>query len=127
MEDIIDIREKYDNGYYRYYIYIPKKVTDDYVFDENLSVKRNREMVAEYNQKIDDMHNEKRDNQAKLDKLLTNDVVSYIVNTYHMNREQASFVERFCYVEKHSYMGDYFSHIDEVAEMVENVLKANNN
>lgn len=125
--DIIDIRERYDNGCYRYDINIPKKVTNDYVFDENLSVKRNREMVAEYNQKIDDMRNEKMYKQAELDNRLNEDVVDYIVDTYDINRAQAYFVEDFCYVEKHSYMGDYFSYIDEVADMVENVLKASNN
>lgn len=125
--DIIEIRERYNDGCYRYDINIPKKVIDGYVFDENLSVKRNREMVKEYNQKIDDMRNEKMDRQAELSNRLKEDVVDYIVDTYDINRAQAYFVEDFCYVEKHSYMGDYFSHIDEVAEMVENVLKANNN
>ena len=124
--DIIEIRERYNDGCYRYDINIPKKVIEGYAFDENLSIKRNREMVKEYNQKIDDMRNEKMDRQAELNNLLKEHVVDYIVDTYDINRAQAYFIEDFCYVEKHSYMGDYFSHIDEVAEMVENVLKASN-
>ena len=40
------------------------------------------------------------------------------------NKKQAEIVENYVYIEKHSYMGDYFSAIDEVAEMVEKVLNA---
>lgn len=121
--DIVEIREKYDNGYYDYCISIPRKVKEGYVFDENLSVKRNREMVAEHNQKIDDMLKEKRNNQAKLNKQLTDDVVTYIVDSYNISEEQARIVEKFVYMEKHSFMCDYFSWIDEVASMVEEIVE----
>ena len=121
--DIVEIREKYDNGYYDYCISIPRKVKEGYVFDENLSVKRNREMVAEHNQKIDDMLKEKRNNQAKLNKQLTDDVVTYIVDSYNISEEQARIVEKFVYTEKHSFMCDYFSWIDEVASMVEEIVE----
>lgn len=125
--DISEIREKYNGGHYIYRMEVPLKVYEGHVFDENLSVKRNREMVVEHNNMVADMLKEKREKQIELYNQLTNDVVSYIVDTYDMNEQQARFVESFCYVEKHSFMNDYFSYIDEVAEMVENVLKANNN
>lgn len=121
--DIVEIREKYDNGYYDYCISIPRKVKEGYVFDENLSVKRNREMVTEHNQKIDDMLKEKRNNQAKLNKQLTDDVVTYIVDSYNISEEQARIVEKFVYMEKHSFMCDYFSWIDEIASMVEEIVE----
>ena len=47
-KDISEIRQDYDNGRYRSNIVIPKKVTENYVFDEDLSVRKNREMVAEH-------------------------------------------------------------------------------
>lgn len=121
--DISEIRERYNNGCYNYQMEIPSKVFDNHVFDENLSVKRNREMVAEHNQKVEDMKKEKSRKQAELYKQLTNDVVEYIVDSYDMSEEQARIVERFVYAEKHSFMNDYFSWIDEVAYMVEDVVR----
>ena len=97
-KDISEIRQDYDNGRYRSNIVIPKKVSENYVFDEDLSVRKNRQ--------------------------LHDDVVAYIMGTCGMNKKQAEIVENYVYIEKHSYMGDYFSAIDEVAEMVEKVLNA---
>lgn len=123
--DISEIREKYNNGDYMYKMEIPLKIHDGYIFDENLSVKRNREMVAEHNRKVSDMQKEKMMKQNELFCKLTEDVVEYIVDTYNINKRQAYFIESFVYTEKHAFMSDYFSYIDEVAEMVENILKEN--
>ena len=121
--DIIEIRDNYNNGHYTCHMEIPARVKDNHVFDENLSVKRNREMVVEHNQNVERMKREKMDKQAELYRQLTNDVVAYIVDSYDMSEEQARIVERFVYTEKHSFMCDYFSWIDEVARMVEEVVE----
>ena len=121
--DIYEIRERYNNGHYTCNMEIPAKVSRHYVFDENLSVKRNREMVEEHNKKVESMKKEKQNKQAELYSQLTNDVVTYIVDSYNMSKEQARIVERFVYTEKHSFMNDYFSYIDEVAYMVEEIVK----
>ena len=123
-KDISEIRQDYDNGRYRSNIVIPKRVTENYVFDEDLSVRKNREMVAEHNANIDKMRLEKNKESARLDRQLHDDVAAYIMGTCDMNKKQAEIVENYVYIEKHSYMGDYFSAIDEVAEMVEKVLNA---
>ena len=123
-KDISEIRQDYDNGRYRSNIVIPKRVTENYVFDEDLSVRKNREMVAEHNANIDKMRLEKNKESARLDRQLHDDVVAYIMGTCDLNKKQAEIVENYVYVAKHSYMGDYFSAIDEVAEMVEKVLNA---
>ncbi len=121
--DIIEIRDNYNNGLYTCHMEIPARVKENHVFDENLSVKRNREMVAEHNQKVENMKREKQNKQNELHWQLTKDVVAYIVDSYDMSEEQAYIVERFVYVEKHSFMGDYFSYIDEVARMVEEIVE----
>lgn len=120
--DIGTIRLWYDNGHYNCNLIIPTKVKENHVFDEELSVRRNREMAVEHNQKVIAMHKEKLAKQNELDRKLTNDVVQYIVESYDISESQARIVERYVYTEKHSFMGDYFSAIDNVAEMVENVL-----
>lgn len=125
--DIFEIRDKYNSGAYRCDMEIPKMVKEGYVFDENLSVKRNREMVAEHNQNVERMRKEKNNRQNKLCEQLTKDVVDYIANNYDMNEAQARIVEGYVYKEKHSYMSDYFCCVDDVAQMVESVIKAGKN
>lgn len=121
--DISEISYRYNNGDYTCKMVIPARVKDNHVFDEELSVRRNREMVAEHNKRVEDMTREKQNKQAELYQQLTNDVVTYIVDSYDMSEEQARIVERFVYTEKHSFMCDYFSWIDEVASMVEEIVE----
>lgn len=121
--DISEIRYRYDNGDYTCKMEIPARVKDNHVFDEELSVRRNREMVAEHNKRVDDITREKQNKQAELYRQLTTDVVTYIVDSYDMSEEQARIVERFVYREKHAFMCDYFSWIDEVAQMVEEIVE----
>lgn len=126
--DIEDIKEKYDNGGYKYRPYhsIPAKVGKDYVFDENLSVSKNRELVAEHNQKVDAEIKEVREKNAALMSKLTEDVVTYIANTYNMTEFQARTIEAYVYAHNHDFMIGYFDKIDEIAQLVECVLENGN-
>lgn len=126
---ISDIQENYDTGKYSVgYNYpgefpedVMKKLPADHVFDEELSVKRNREMVIEHNDKVDQLRVRKRSLQADLDRKLTEDVVKYIEENYDLTSAQARIVEMWVYREKHSFMGDYFSSIDTFAEFADDI------
>lgn len=59
--DINDIRKKFNDGGYTVKMNIPNKVADNYVFDEELSVKKNRELIIEHNKKVDKLRKEKND------------------------------------------------------------------
>lgn len=120
--DISEIRGKYNAGDYYYRVEIPTKVPLDYVFDEELSVKRNRELVIEHNEKVDQMRQKKIAQQRELDQKLTNDVVEYIMAYYDLNERQARILENFVYQEYHSCMGDYFSNIDTLADLAFQLL-----
>lgn len=120
--DINEIRKKYDNGGYTYNADIPKKVRDDYIFDEELSIKRNRELIKEHNQKVDELIAEAQKQQNLLHWQLTEDVINYIAENYYLNEVQARKVERFVYQEHHSFMCDYFSYIDTFAEFAETLI-----
>jgi hypothetical protein len=124
---ISDIREWYDLGKYRakFDDELIKKLPPDYVFDENLSVKRNREMVVEHNAKVDMQRAERSTKQAELDRKLTSDVVSYIKEYYDLNERQAQMVESWVYREKHAFMSDYFANIDTFAEFAYDLLNIN--
>lgn len=121
--DIDKIRNKYNKGDYTCNMSIPQTVGENHVFDENLSVKQNREMVREHNEKVIAMQKEKRTKSNELFLKMRNEVVKYICHTYGLSMEQASIVESYVYTEKHSFMCDYFSAIDEIAEMVEKVIR----
>ncbi len=121
---IEEIREAYNNGEYTYKASIPSKVSANHVFNETLSVKANREMAEEHNAMVAKMQKEKMEKNAELAKKLAEDVVDYIVNTYNLTKTQAQMVERYVYVEKHSFMCDYFANIDSVAEFAENLTMA---
>lgn len=120
--DIIEIRQKYDSGYYTYKADIPKNVCDDYVFDEELSVKRNREMAIEHNKKVAELQAEAQKKQNLLHWQLTEDVIGYITENYYLNEVQARKVERFVYQEHHSFMCDYFSYIDTYASFASDLI-----
>lgn len=121
--DIEEIRKKYNSGDYTYQVFVPLSVSDNHIFDENLSVKRNREMVVEHNEMVRTLHKEKQMKNNELLLQMRNEVTKYIAGTYGMSKEQASIVESYVYTEKHSFMCDYFSAIDEIAEMVEKVIR----
>ena len=120
--DIQDIRDAYWAGHYDYKMQIPEVLNPYYVFDDNLSVKKNREMVIEHNNNVEKMREEKRIKSKECRDRLANDVVKYITNTYDINESQARIIERYVYDKEHSYMSCYFDSIEEACELVGAVL-----
>ena len=124
--DISIIIEKYRLGEYRYVTKIPKKVKADHIFDEELSVRRNREMVEEHNERVDLLRKESYNIQAELDKKLSHDICCYITENYdNITYDVALKIERFCYTEWHSDMYTLFSYVDTISEFVNGVFSAN--
>ena len=127
---ISDIREFYEKGHYtaKFPVGVDKfdrtKLSANYIFDEELSVKRNREMVVEHNQLVDELERSHREKQAELYNKLTNDVVEYIKEYYDLTDKQARTVESFVYREHHSFMCDYVSYIDTFAEFASNLVNS---
>lgn len=98
------------------------KLPDDHIFDEDLSVRRNREMVAEYNQEVDNLKTLRRSKQMELTAQLADDVVAYIKEYYNLTEAQAKCVQSWTYIEKHSSMCDYFASIDSFADFAERLV-----
>ncbi len=114
--DIDEIRVNYNNGVYTYKVDIPKKVKSDHVFDEELSVRRNRELAQEHNDNVDRLWRDKNRIQGELNERLTYDVVVYMMENYDLTEQQAKIVENFVYQHYHSSMSDYFGYIDTYAD-----------
>jgi hypothetical protein len=121
--DIEEIRTKYNTGEYKYKVNIPAKVPLYHVFDEELSVKRNRELAEEHNAKVDAIVAEKYENQKRLDEQFIHDVLDYLVNDCGLNLRQARVIESFTFQEHHSFMSDYFSYIDTYADLAKELLE----
>lgn len=126
--DIRDIKTAYEEGYYTFKYpddikaKIYSKLPETYVFDENFTVKHNRELVEAHNNEIKLLKQKARESQAELDRRLTDDVVAYIKDNYNLNEAQARMVERWTYNEKHSFMFDYFSSIDTFAAFADDLV-----
>jgi hypothetical protein len=124
MMHIDEIRNSYNRGEYTYKVDIPKKVKPDHIFDEELSVRRNRELVQEHNDNVDQLQRDKNRKQRDLNEQFTKDVVEYIMAFYNLTEKQAKILENFVYDEHHSYMGDYFTYIDTFADFADNLVNA---
>jgi hypothetical protein len=120
--DIDEIRNKYNAGGYTYIVDIPRKVKPDHVFDEELSVRRNRELAMEHNDNVDQMNRDRNRIQGELNERLTTDVVEYIKAYYDLSERQARILENFVYQHYHSSMCDYFGYIDTFADLAFQLL-----
>lgn len=123
--EIREIMSKYYNGDYTYKTaHIPKKVWNDHIFDEDLSVRRNRELAKEHNDMVDSLTREANIIQGQLNEKLTNDVVNCIIDDYGLSETQARIVEEFVYNEYHSSMNDYFNNIDVYADFASSLISS---
>lgn len=125
--DINEIRDRFHAGYYDCKIDIPQKLPDNYVFDENLSVKRNREMVLEHNQTVENLKRSRVQKQAELEKQQRDDVVGYLLLNYFFNEKQARIVESYTYAQYHYCIYEYLSNIDDVAQFAEKLISERDN
>ena len=124
MKTIEEIKRDWQDGLYypdnkKYKLH---PVSDNHIFDENLSIKENRRMIEEYNAQVKLDRIARQKEMAELSEQMHRDVVNYIVANYNLNEKQAIAVESRVYTDKHSCMSDYFYEIDEMAEFVEKLL-----
>lgn len=101
------------------------KLKEGHIFDENKSVKWNKEQVEAHNNLIDNRIKEYREDQSRLSKALHEETIEALQNEYSLNRKQAERVQSYVYAEYHSSMFDYFQYLAEVAELAEDVISLN--
>lgn len=119
-----EIKRAFNNREYQYDVKIPATLTSSYVFDENLTIKENKRMIEEHNAKVDALKKEKFEKNAALARQLTQDVIDYLVGEYGFTPKQAQKIQNYIYTEKHSFMSDYFSAIDDIASFVSDVIES---
>lgn len=97
---------------------------DDYIWDENWTVKANRKYTKEYNETIRENAEDLDNKKCEARKELRRAVLKYIVEEYDVTEILADIVWTWCCVhhedEAHNYISDAMDLIDSVMEKVVN-------
>lgn len=116
--------KKIENGEYdvnRSQIVTLHKVSKGHIFDEDLSVKRNKELVEENNEAYINQCKEYNTKRHELNSQLYVDAVSVLVHEYGVSTEKASVIYDYAYRESHSAgMQEVFQTADELFDLVAN-------
>jgi hypothetical protein len=112
-----EIVSDYNAGVYKSTLPYPTgRFREDHVFDEDQSIKWNKDEVVRRNSEYDQKRNEYRADNNRLDKLLKDDVTYNLIYDFDLNQEQAEYTYDIAYTEKHSSMTDVFYYAVELAE-----------
>ncbi len=96
----------------------------DFVFDEDKSVKWNREERDRANEAVRIEKERLRKVHSDLEEEATDISLKYIMQEAHMNEKQASLLWSYVFEEYHSYMNDVFSNLDELIELHNEIVNA---
>jgi hypothetical protein len=123
---IYDIRDDYNNNEYENKFPYPSNVTIkvDHIFDENQTVKWNREKVLIENKKIIDQKLEYAKESTRLSSKLDDDMVKAIVQEYGFTENEARIIYSHAYSEKHSCMSDVFLYTSTLSDLFNRLLKS---
>ena len=92
-----------------------KKFEYNHVFDENMSVKWNREQVEIKNKEIDTLEEKLKEEYRRLRKIAHDRTIEYIMNNLNDKSEaRAEKILSFAMEEKHSYIDDAIEWIDDL-------------
>lgn len=124
MKTIEDVYVSYNNGDYNSKLGYPKamRLPENHIFDENQSVKWNREKVQEHNDRIVKEKEAYNEDSNRLAAQLRADAVEALQNEYDLTKKQAELVEAYAYQEKHSYMGDYINSFYDLGPLARKLI-----
>lgn len=122
MLTVQDVLKKEQNGEYdvkRDQVVTLKKVTNTHIFDEDLSVKRNKELIEQNNEAFDAQSKEYLNKRRELGNQLFQDSVSALAEEHDVSTEKATVIYNYAYRESHSAgMHEVFDTANELFEMV---------
>jgi len=98
------------------------KYKEDHVFDENQSVKWNREQVNIENEKITILKDEHSRDAQRLLNLMTSDITNSLMKEYGFNSKQVQKIEGKAYSDHHSNIDDYFFYLEDIADFAKEIL-----
>lgn len=93
-----------------------------YVFDENKSVKWNREQVKEFNQGVPAEIRRRKEAQIQKDEEFKSDCIRAIRDDYNFGEGTANKIFVYCYAKYHSNMYEFFDSIEDIAELLHDIF-----
>ena len=114
-----DIYDALEKGYYKSNVQRPKleRYAENHIFDENMSVKWNREEAARRNQAYKDALNAYYAIQNEKDKKFQEDLILAIMNDTNFPRAKAEMIFNKAYDTGHS--GGYYEVVNDAAEIAD--------
>lgn len=125
MKTTDEIRKSIENKDYENQIPRPtsSKVKPDHVFDENQSVKWNREKAEEHNKAVAEEWAKYRKGEYKAN--FHDDCAGWIMDYAKFNKKQADIIIGKCWENYHSAGYDQvLSHIEDEVDYIENIIYA---
>lgn len=123
-----EINDKYRNGDYTNKMPSPydlKSYSKNHIFDEDKSVKWNKEQVELKNKEKHDAIKKYREESYRLSSQLDEDIKKAIAKEYTFNEKQAEIVFIHAYQEHHSYgYGEIINCLYELCDIFEKFKKA---
>jgi hypothetical protein len=116
-----DIYECFEMIYKVFRVPNTTKYRADHVFDEEKSVRWNREEVERQNQAIDDERKAAYAARNAAIKELDEAVVKYITETTHLNKKLA---EKVLYAVQRDHEDNWWNYVDDLADFTEAVIEA---
>lgn len=125
MKTLYKVQEAYANKEYDVDLDFPRlnRYKEFHVFDEEKSVKWNREEVERQNTLIQEAKDNWWKEKGRLQKCFHEDMVEAIQNDYKFNEAQAKKIFEYVYKEYHSNIGDVFMYVDEICDLFEDLMK----
>lgn len=96
---------------------VHNKVPDNHIFNENMTVKWNREKVAEHNKSYDDKVKELRERRLDALRNVVDEVVNKIACELHITNSRAEILWDYVY-DRSEGCYDLFRKLEEVVDML---------
>lgn len=100
-----------------------RRYSDGYVFDENKSVKWNREEVERLNSEYDEECKRLRSlRNSKIDEV-ENEIFKYISNETGLSTDKSKLVWNYIYEKYHAFCSDLFDNLEPLTELIYEVTR----
>ena len=99
------------------------KKPENYIWDEDLTVRQNKEQTAKYNAEIDAEIEKRKHEYSEANKALREAIVDYIITDCNVkcSRAQAEVIWSYCLMQ---HGDDPHNYVDDVIELFEKLMEA---
>lgn len=127
--DFETIEDRINKGFYIYKDTEPtlNRVSENHIFDEDLSVKKNREMVIAHNEKVKEQAKRRMKENNDLRKQFYDDCIGCLIGTYGWDFHQDIAEKIVNFVQQKDYDSDrdFLYALDKVADFVADIRDTN--